>query len=66
MLQNAEDQKFRNYEDVAGGIDDLPFAVVYDADVARKVEVPLDNVVLFKQVREIELIYCKPTVLLAN
>ena len=49
-LQNAEDANAKNYEDVAGGIDDLPFGIVFDSAVAEAVEVPINTVTIFKQV----------------
>ena len=50
IFQGPDHANFKNYENVAGAIDDVPFGVIYNPEVAASAEVEMNKVVIFKQV----------------
>lgn len=50
FFKDAESAAAKEFLKAAGGIDDVPFGVVYKSDVAKEYKVDGDAVVLFKKV----------------
>ncbi|CAK8695988.1 unnamed protein product [Clavelina lepadiformis] len=50
--EGPDHANFKNYENVAGAIDDVPFGVIYNPEVAASAEVEMNKVVIFKQFDE--------------